>query len=157
MSLREEIDESNKNKENIKKCRNEINNSLLEVAGVNANNLKSVPDKLQIFINEAIKVAEMDVDYEVHWDTYNGNMTENTLYFPKNLEFNPKRLIILYKTDDNRYYGADSSLFNGAGSLSHMYVYLKINRFDNEKVVFIPLTSSATRIKVAVYGIIAIG
>lgn len=93
MDLKNAINNTNAQKENIKTVANNIDNKLIELGGEKAENLNDVPNKIQDLRNNFIKYAEGDFNGLIQ--KFDGvEIDTKTILLNLNLNFTPKVLIL---------------------------------------------------------------
>ena len=95
MSLKDTIDNTNTQKENIKTVANNIDDKLVELGGERATDLVDVPLKIQEMSKQYSKVAEFEMDKTLKLGVYdhtNQSYAENIIQL--NINFIPKRIIV---------------------------------------------------------------
>lgn len=97
MSLYNEINRVNSNKDKTKTVSNNINNKLVEVGGEKALNLFDVPNKINKTIKDNYKrIARFSLNQDI---TYSSGL--KTVKVPLNLNFKPDEIIIRYGCGSN--------------------------------------------------------
>ena len=100
MSLTDTINNTNKQKENVKTVANSIDNKLIELGGERATNLADVVNKMEGMVNtQYVKIAygESSDGFRIINRHGNGQPFEQFFEIPINLNFEPKRLLSLLK------------------------------------------------------------
>lgn len=106
MSLKDTINNTNTQKENLKTVANNIDNKLVELGGERATNLADVTNKMEGMVNtQYVKIAEGE--YNSNLSVYDEERKEGTLInneylqfekkIPLNLNFTPKRIIFKFE------------------------------------------------------------
>lgn len=88
MSLKDTINNTNTQKENIKTVANNIDNKLVELGGQKATNLNDVVNKISTMVGQYKKVA-------TGTKTVNQRGSDGMFNFPINLNFKPERLMLV--------------------------------------------------------------
>lgn len=88
MSLTDTINNTNKQKENIKTVANNIDNKLIELGGERATDLSDVVNKMGAMVGQYKKVA-------TGTRTVNQRGSDGMFNFPINLNFKPERLMLV--------------------------------------------------------------
>ena len=104
MSLKDTINNTNTQKENIKTVANNIDNKLIELGGERATNLADVALKIQEMSKQYSKVAEIEMSKILKLgenDHYNKPYAENIIQL--NINFIPKRIIAKIHIKDYKY------------------------------------------------------
>lgn len=99
MSLKDTINNTNTQKENIKTVATQIDNKLVELGGEQATDLSDVPNKMEGMVNtQYVKIAEGTYNQDINViDTVDGgyeSLMETDVSIPLNLKFEPKRVIL---------------------------------------------------------------
>ncbi len=104
MSLTDTINNTNKQKENVKIVATEIDNKLVELGGERATDLADVVNKMEGMVNtQYVKIAygESSDGFRIINRHGNGQPFEQFFEIPINLNFEPKRIIVSFeKTGD---------------------------------------------------------
>lgn len=97
MSLIQEINNTNTQKENIKTVANNIDNKLVELGGEKATDLSDVANKMEGMVGQYKKIAIFDFkDNPIPWGA---DPSDDSLKFPKipiNVDFQPERAILTF-------------------------------------------------------------
>ena len=98
MSLKDAINNTNTQKENVKKVATQIDNKLVELGGEQATDLSDVPNKMQYMIGQYKKVAIINLNKTVYLvNTNKENFKEGTEKITLNLNFTPSLIILKFK------------------------------------------------------------
>lgn len=88
MDLKNTIDNTNTQKENIKIVATSIDNKLIELGGEQAINLADIPNKIEVVENQYLKIAEIK-NLRIWINTMPQTITFNKL------SFKPKKVMVL--------------------------------------------------------------
>ena len=88
MSLRDTINNTNTQKENIKTVAINIDNKLVELGGEQAESLADIPNKIEVVENQYLKIAEIK-NLRIWINTMPQTITFNKL------SFKPKKVMVL--------------------------------------------------------------
>ena len=105
MSLKDAINNTNKQKENVKTVANKIDNKLVELGGEQAVNLADVPNKIGAMVNtQYVKIAEgtYNSDLIVNYDSNLPNREDPKYAYvdiniPISIDFEPERVILRFE------------------------------------------------------------
>ena len=105
MSLKDTINNTNKQKENAKTVATQIDNKLVELGGEQAENLSDVANKMEGMVTtQYVKIAEGSYNGSlVQSDNYDQSISAPSLVeriksIPINLDFTPKRIILNFES-----------------------------------------------------------
>lgn len=136
MSLKDAINNTNTQKENIKTVATKIDNKLVELGGEQATDLSDVANKMEGMVGQYKKIAIFDFkDNPIPWGT---DPSDDSLKFPKipiNVDFEPKRAVITLSSvrnisdtqDELRYFGNVQY-----AEVPHLYDGLPSKEFPNK-------------------------
>lgn len=88
MSLTDTINNTNKQKENLKTVANNIDTKLIELGGERATDLADIPNKIEVVENQYLKIAEIK-NLRIWINTMPQTITFNKL------SFKPKKVMVL--------------------------------------------------------------
>lgn len=113
MYLKENIDNTNTQKDNIKKVATNIDIKLVELGGEEAVNLAEIPLKMQEMANQYSKIAEISIDQKMKVGSmsYGGEPLKNLIIL-NNINFVPERILVRYITNNTTASGFADSKFN---------------------------------------------
>lgn len=89
MSLRDNIDNTNTQKDNLKTVATQIDNKLVELGGEQAESLADIPNKIEVVENQYLKIAEIK-NLRIWINTMPQTITFNKL------SFKPKKVMVLF-------------------------------------------------------------
>ena len=122
MDLKNAINNTNAQKENIKTVANNIDNKLIELGGERATDLADVPNKIQKMRENYIMCAEGNFGGTEYKYSINGDTGIKVITLNLNLTFVPKILLIEFEaknsnafnpSDATTYHKATINMFNG--------------------------------------------
>lgn len=156
MSLRDNIDNTNTQKDNLKTVATQIDNKLVELGGEQATDLSDVANKMGAMVSEYSQYASIDVNIPIPRNVQIPRVKEETVVFSseiiKNLNFDSKteKLFIdarIY-TNSGDYPNYDKTvamILTTENSLlvrfpyypnEWLEVYIRIKKISNEKSLF---------------------
>lgn len=99
MSLRDNINNTNIQKDKLKIGKRNIDNTLINIGGEKSTNIEDVPEKITNAIKQYKKISIIDLNFN---DT--GNSWTENINIPINLSFLPNKYIIFLEDKGRRVY-----------------------------------------------------